>query len=261
MRSAKELGLMRKHRMLCQLRLQRIVLLLMVAGFLSATTRASHSAVSNTETQAAMLRSAEVGANRIVRRFHETLDFRGILADEFIAEPKFRARALSFDNPDLLNRFDAATSERMYVSAMTFMHLFEAYVLIQNDNRMPAEVQNLEPKPEFLVSSNAKAPRDLAAANQAIAEVEKLSALYRKYLTQAAFDGPTYRENLSRARKSEKDNFLNIPRIDQGNKKFGIPKNVPVYVVRPEYFDYYFIREDGVMKLFYVDVLPDFKLF
>jgi len=260
MPSAKELGLMRKHRVLCQLRFQRIVLLLIVTGFLSATTRASQSAVGNSDTEEAMLRRAEVAANRIVRRFHETLDFGGIFADEFITEPNLRTRALSFGNPDLLTHFDAATRERMYVSTMTFMHLFESYVLIQNVNKTPPEVQNLDPKPEFLVSSDTKPPRDLAEANQAIAEVEKVSALYRKYLTQVVFDGPIYRENLRRQRKSEKDNFVNIPRIVQGNEKFSIPKSVPVYVVRPECFDYYFIREDGVMKLFYVDVLPDFKL-
>jgi hypothetical protein len=252
---------MRKHRMLCKLRFHRIVLLLIVASFLAATTKASQSAVGNTDPENAMLRRAEVAANRIVRRFHETLDFSGIFADEFVTETKLRTRALSFGNPDLLNRLDAATRERMYVSTMTFMHLFEDYVLIQNDSKAPPEVQSLDPKPEFLVSSDTKPPRDLAEANQAIEEVEKVSALYRKYLTRAAFDGPIYRENLRRQRKSEKNNFHNIPRIDQGNEKFGIPKSVPVYVVRPECFDYYFIRENGVMKLFYVDVLPDFKLF
>jgi hypothetical protein len=261
MRCGKELGLMREHRMFRKLRFQRIVLLLIVAGSLSATTKASQSTVGNTDKEDAMLSRAEVAANRIVRRFHETLDFSGIFVDGFVTEPRLRTRALSFGNPDLLNRFDAATSERMYVSAMTFMHLFEDYVLIQNDNKAPPEVQNLDPKPEFLVSSDTKPPRDLVEANRAIAEVEKVSALYRKYLTQAAFGGPIYRENLRRERKSEKDNFLNVPRIDQGNKKFGIPETIPVYVVRPEVFDYYFIEERGVMKIFYVDILPNFKLF
>jgi hypothetical protein len=31
--------------------------------------------------------------------------------------------------------------------------------------------------------------------------------------------------------------------------------------VRPEAFDYYFIEEKGRMKLFYINILPDFKLF
>ena len=53
----------------------------------------------------------------------------------------------------------------------------------------------------------------------------------------------------------------NVPRIEKGNAKFGIPETVPVYVVRPEAFDYYFIREDGQMKLFYINILPNFKLF
>jgi hypothetical protein len=53
----------------------------------------------------------------------------------------------------------------------------------------------------------------------------------------------------------------NVPRIEKGNAKFGIPESVPVYIVRPEAFDYYFIEEKGRMKLFYVNILPDFKLF
>lgn len=208
------------------------------------------------------LHEAQIAANRIVQRFHETLNFSGIFADEFVIEPNLRARGLSFGGPDPLKNFDLPTRERAYVATLTLMHLIEGYKMVQNVNEVPEEVEKLEPKPAWLVSSSPQPPpRDLAELNQEIAQVEKISLLYRKYLPGTSFSGPIYFESIRQERKSEKNNFINIPRVERGNEKFGIPESVPVYIVRPEYFDYYFVREKGVMKLFFVNILPDFKLF
>ena len=247
--------------MLGKFRLNRVLMLLIVAGFLSATGVGNPKTANRRAQQRAQLRQAEVAANRIVRRFHETLDFSNIFADEFVTEPRLRALAVSFDDSDLRGRFDEPTKERMYVVTMTFLHLWAEYKMVQNVNEVPPDVQKTDPRPEWFDSSNVKAPSTLSELNQNLLEVEKASALYRRYLPPRVFSGPIYLENIRSERKAEKNNFAHIPRIEWGNKKFGIPVAVPVFVVRPEFFDYYFIREKGVMKLFYVNILPDFRLF
>lgn len=208
-----------------------------------------------------MLRRAEVAANRIVQRFHEILDFNSILADEFVVEPKLRERAVSFNDSEAQKRFDAATKERAYVAIMTSLHLWAEYMLVQNVNEIPPEVQKLQPKLKLMQDSTTSRPNTLSEMNEAIEELETVSDLYRRYLSQAAFRGPIYVESITRERERAKANFHNVPRIEKGNKKFGIPESVLVYVVRPEVFDYYFIQEKGAMKLFYVNILPNFKLF
>src|SRR5260370_245702 len=240
------------------LRQTRIALLFILSGFLFVQANGCENRPAANPDVDAGLREAESAANRIVQRFHETLDFGGIFADEFITEPRLRARGLSSGGPAPLKNFDLPTRERAYVATMTLLHLVEGYKMVQNVNEVPEEVEKFEPKPAWLVSfSPQPAPRDLAEFNQELAQVEKISLLYRKYLPVTSFSGPVYFENIRQERKSEKNNFINIPRVERGNEKFGIPESVPVYIVRPEYFDYYFVREKGVMKLFFVNILPD----
>jgi hypothetical protein len=228
-----------------------MVALLISVAILPITTNAGQKppVANNNAPENATLRQAEAAADRIVHRFHETLDFNNIFADEFVAEPKLRAQAVAFGDPDRRKRFDAATNEHFYAVLMTYLHLWEEYMLIQNANEAPPEMRKLK-----LSMWNSTAPKTQAELNRAIVEVESVSAIFRKYLPQSAFRDPIYRENI----RSERERaFHRVPRIEKGSREFGIPKTIPVYVVRPEVFDYYFVQEKGVMKLFYVNILPN----
>jgi len=207
-----------------------------------------------------LLRKAEAAANQIVETFHKTLDFAPVFADQFVSEPRLRARAVAVDDPSELKDFDTPTQERVYVAAMTFMHLWAEYMMIQKANDAPPEIDKMEQKPEWLFGSS-KPPRDLEELNRGLVDIENVSALYRKYFSPEAFRSPTYLESVRHEQKRAKTYRHNVPRVERGNTKFGIPESVPVYVVRPELFDYYFVQEKGVMKLFYVNILPNFRLF
>ena len=204
------------------------------------------------------LHDAEIAAQRVVQRFHETLDFTGIFSDEFVTEPKLCARMVSFGDAGMLQRFDMATNERLFVAATTSMNLAPAYRVGQDVNEVPPEIKNVnQPK---LVESNPVMPRDLTELNQTLAELENISAIYRRYLPTTIFSSPVYLENTRREREDEKKHHR-VPRVEWGNKNLGIPADVPVYVVRPEFSDYYFIREKGKMKMFAINLSPDFRWF
>lgn len=232
------------------------VTLLPVTVLASRPTANRDSAKSNP-----MLVRAEAAADRIVRTFHTTLDFAPIFNDQFVTEPRLRSRAIAGDAPDQPMRFDEATRERFYVAVLTLLHLWAGYKVIQDVSEVPPEMDKLEPKPEWLFSSNSKQPANLQEVNQAILDAEKVSAIYRKYVSAESFRGRIYLENIRSERERARTFRHNVPRVEKGNRKFNIPASVPVYVVRPEFFDYYFVQEKGAMKLFYVDILPNFKLF
>ena len=200
------------------------------------------------------LEEAKAAASRIVERFHQTLDFKQIFADELVRDQRLRAKTLAMDNEDQFKQFDVATHERVYVAYMSFLHLWSEYMLIQKGNDVPPEIEKRgEPK----LFSHGTRPWTLPELNQALEELESISAMYRKHFTEGVFRSARYQTSISEGVASSR----NVPRTDHGNTKFGIPESVPVYVVRPEAFDYYFIEEHGEMKLFYVNILPDFRLF
>jgi hypothetical protein len=209
--------------------------------------------------QSLKLQLAEASATRIVDRFHQTLDFKGIFADEFVTEPRLRAQALSLDDADKWKPFDIATRERVYVALMTFLHLWNEYQLVQKEHDVPPELekQNIEPR----LLSNSNPPRTVAELNVEISQLERTSGLYRKYLSGGVFRSARYLQSISEGAAFAKEHAHNVPRVENGKSKFGIPDDVPVYVVRRETFDYYFVEEKGKMKLFYVNILPNFPLF
>jgi len=206
-----------------------------------------------------LLRQAETTANQIMQQFHRDLDFKETFARNFVSDPKLRQRALAFDEEEKWKQFDLPTRERVYVSMMTFLHLWVEYMLIQKQQEVPTEIgQGKQPK---LLEANSNPPQTIAELNQDILDLERASAIYRKYFPRGVFESAQYRDSIAESVREAKTFHHNVPRIEKGNAKFGIPETVPVYVVRPEVFDYYFIREKGAMKLFYVNILPNFKLF
>jgi hypothetical protein len=205
------------------------------------------------------LGQAEAAANRIVERFHQTLKFEGIFADELVSDPGLRTRALSFDDEENWKHFDVPTREHVYVAMMTWLHLWAEYMMIQKERDVPPEFEKRNREPKLF--SYSTLPQTMTELNQGISELEQMSSVYRKYFPAGIFESAQYRKSIKEGVEYVESHSRNVPRIEEGNSKFGIPESVPVYVVRPEAFDYYFIEEKGGMKLFYVNILPDFRLF
>ena len=168
--------------MLSRSRSKSLIIVLIISAITPAATKANQRA---TKPRPATLRRAEVVANRIVQRFHHTLDFSGIFADEFVTEPGLRLRGVSFGDTELLKGFDVATRERVFVAMMTDFHLCAEYILVQTDNEIAPEVEKLRSNTKLLLIDSTPVPGTLQELNQGIRDFEKMSALYRKYLSEA----------------------------------------------------------------------------
>jgi len=123
-------------------------------------------------------------------------------------------------------------------------------MLVEKEGQRPQELQDLEDKSDIW---KADPPATIPEVNKSIEKMEKVSSAYRKYLPASSFKSAAYLENIKEERERPR---RSVPRVENGSERFDIPKDVPVYVVRPEVFDYYFVEENGVMKLFYVDIFP-----
>lgn len=200
------------------------------------------------------LEQAITAANSIVERFHQTLKFDDILTDELVSDRELKKRVLTFDDEDKWTQFDVPTRERVYVAMMTWLHLWAEYQMIQKGRDVPPEFEKKDGEPKLF--SHANPPRTMTELNQDVSELEQMSSVYRKYFPSGIFQNAQYVKSINEGAAQAR----NVPRVEKGNAKFGIPESVPVYIVRPEAFDYYFIEEQGKMKLFYVNIMPDFRL-
>src|SRR5437868_15476121 len=114
--------------MLSRSRSKSLIIVLIISAITPAATKANQRA---TKPRPPTLRRAEVVANRIIQRFHHTLDFSGIFAGEFVTEPGLRLRGVSFGDTEHLKRFDVATRERVFVALMTNLHLAAEFILVR----------------------------------------------------------------------------------------------------------------------------------
>jgi hypothetical protein len=75
-----------------------------------------------------------------------------------------------------------------------------------------------------------------------------LAAVYRKYLPADTFKSPTYLENLRREESHESE-FEKRFRISPGFPGFGVPDSVEVYYLQKGVFRFYFVQEEGKLKV------------
>ncbi|HKQ99354.1 MAG TPA: hypothetical protein VJT09_01700, partial [Pyrinomonadaceae bacterium] len=151
----------------------------------------------------------------------------------------------------------------VFVSMMTAVHLWAEYKLVQDKEEVPREVEEVGSSSKYFLMENSPGRKLTTAADleQGVAETDRINAMFRAHFPPDAFESYLYKRNIEQARESARVNSHNVPRVERGNERFGISRKVPVYVVRRELFDYYFIEEGDTFRLFYVDILPNFKLF
>jgi hypothetical protein len=75
-----------------------------------------------------------------------------------------------------------------------------------------------------------------------------VALVYRKYLTAGVFDSPRYQKNLANHHAIH-DEYEKRFRITSGMSNFDVPDSTPVYYLRRGIFEFYFIEENGKLKV------------
>ena len=251
----------------CTIKPSRILLLFILAANVTVPVVARRPGVSADALQTTLsagqkLKRAEVAADRLIERFHETLDFRAVLDESFVTEPELRKLALVFgEEAHKRAHYDEPLNERIFTSTMTFLHLYAESMLILDEPPQEVEKAQAGLKDCTIDNSHKSDPMTSAAMEQCLDKMDQVSTLLRKQFTPGVFQSSLYLKNIAEERTRAERNGHNVPRIEKGNEKFDISPETPVYITRREAFDYYFVEEKGAFKLFYVDILPNFKLF
>ena len=80
------------------------------------------------------------------------------------------------------------------------------------------------------------------------AKANYVSSLFRKYLTPEVFKSARYQENLKRTEDSYNEDSKRF-RISKGFPEYFVADEVEVYRLRRGIFDFYFVEEEGKLKV------------
>lgn len=233
--------------------LQAAALLLTLCLNSSVVTKAQGVSAADRER----LRRAERAADRFVQRFRETLDF-GIAWREFRASKvgsMMRSVIAGESNAGIQTEVDERLVERGFMALMNYIYLKSVYDLsaakigsnVGDEVLTPPEIRKAESANRY-IKTNGDEPRTAKELEEYIAEANSLARLYRKYVSQASFDTPAYKENL-RYLAEFYPQGEDRHRIVEVGRDLGLGAGVKEYRVTRGAFHYAFIEEKGKMKL------------
>jgi hypothetical protein len=217
------------------------------------------------------LQEAEKIADLVVERFHETLDFAPVFEEFFVREPALRKRAMLSNGYSEISKLVTVPIgdgllQDFFVTDQTALHLVFEYRLAHPDGDLPAGADVGGP---YLNCPRGSKDRDqrrfVQALRACIQQTKQKSKLFVPHLGKEVFAGAAFKaavtEYESQKREEEQGRKLAaVPRVEGGSQLFGISDSIPVYIIRKEVRDYYFVEEDHTFRLFYVDYLPNFTM-
>jgi hypothetical protein len=207
------------------------------------------------------LRRAEITADRFVDRFRQTLDF-GTVWKEFRVSDASCAYRLSgpWNLSDEPGQLSDAFAEKLYVAYLNCLYLSFAYRLavirITDDTddravekRLPKEIQNAEQKLASIEvrGKDRTRPPNAQDVETALAELDRLAKVWRKYMPRNVMRSAHWRANIKYLLAKEGIGHLGVDRGDEWD--LCIPNGETYYLVDRGLFYFYFVEENGQMKV------------
>ena len=245
-----------------------LILALPVNAFACLKVQLAANAPSRQGKPSAISRQEEMrvqeAADRFIIRFHSTLDF-GLVFDEIaVSNAVRRMREATFFesmslSAKLVDSVDDATLMRAYKALMNMYYLKTAYDLTirpiagneQNgDPPLPQEISSALSSSKYLsalLKGGAQNPPDATTRQeleQFVADLNRVAALYKKYLPSDFFKAETYKANV-KAINQEGEGV----QINNGFESYGVSTGTKVYEVNKDIFTFFFIEENGQIKL------------
>lgn len=208
---------------------------------------------ARTSAQQEKQRQAEDIGDRLIQRFHETLDFDPIYKEFFVSDPKMRRLEVELVfghklNSQFRDKIDQNAVEMAYVSGWTFWHLISAYMFTQG--------KDFQPPPEMGEAYEAITRTDVRKFTsgkeldeQFNKKYDRLNNILRKNLTPEAFRSESYRNNVASIKEPQET--ADIPQM---KRDFYLGEDVKVYVVKREFFNYFLIEEKGALRIFTISL-------
>jgi TonB family protein len=205
------------------------------------------------------LRRVEETADRFIQRWHETLDLNVLFDEMYVTNAKQRRQNAYLFNevyklitrsgiqPKVGKGIDEAVMKAGFMAFWNMFYLDSEYKLAfwRPGERVKLPTEIVEAQQERDKIELSKTEMTLKPIKEYIAKADHLSSLYRKYLSRGVFESPTYKANLERSLE-----WKNLSlRIMRGFVHRGVKDNVKVYSIQRGVFPFYFIEEEGKLKV------------
>jgi hypothetical protein len=214
---------------------------------LMVSTVLLHSTAS-VDKLASQKKAEEIG-DHILQRFREARDFAPIFKEFFVSDVALRRREVELVfgqrlNPRHRGQIEQAAIERAYIALWNFWYLLTTYRF--------ANVAEFEPPQEIGDAYNLLMKVDLEKVSTGRELDEKYTNkmnnfldIVRKHIPQDVFESEIYMLNWARF-KEEKE----TADVEQMRQDFGLRKEIEIYVVKREFFNYFLIQEGDTLKVF-----------
>ena len=239
------------------LRLSLILLLSMSSASATAQTKAP----AKLSTQAQKKMAAEQAADRVMRRFYETLDFKTIYDEMYVPDPfkstevRWNIRGIVWQStstsesqtlPKTIS-IDFPAMERAYIALQNFEFLMSAVKFTYNDDedKLKAEVEDAyhqfyEPMTKDRIKPILTSERLDAALT---VNLNRFNDFLRKHVVAKDFDSPIYKARVASIDESRADESSRLKEL------FELKRNQPIFVVRRENHYLYFIEANGELRM------------
>lgn len=219
------------------------------------TDRSESDNDSVTKLSRLEIRRVQDAADRFIKRFHETLDFKTVYKETFLIDSIHRHRIANFFSElnianELVIRLDDKTLERVYVANMNEIYLKAIYDAGVSEET-PLDVLAVIEGSKFNNLLSDQGSGDLPIIDsredleQFIDDLGKVARLYKKHIPKNVFRLARYKENLKAINKDKRSNVG----VFDGYEELGIKAGTKVYTIEQEMFIFFFIEEDGKLKI------------
>ena len=210
----------------------------------------------------AMRRRVEEAADHFIRRWHETLDLNVLFDELYVTDAKqrwinvawfagvYQFMTATAGGPAVDKDVDEATLRAGFMAFWNMAYLSQEYGLTHGKRNEPLA---RPPGVEALIAAMRGVKLDpkrmsRAAVIEFVAKANAVAAAYRPALSPANFQSRLYQSNLKGYEGSQSEDSRGV-RILHGFPGYGIPETVEVYRLRRGVFDFYFVEENGKLRV------------
>jgi hypothetical protein len=234
------------------LRLRLILFLILLA---SSVAQAKHHV---TRSQSAKQLNVEQAADHVMLRFYETLDFKTIYDEMYVADPfkstevRWTIRGIVWQStaasrpPTVRKRLliDFPAMERAYIARQNFLFLRSAVKFTHDktaEDEFKAQFEELYQRLIKERSTPILTSNDLDKAFTA--RLNQLNDLLRKYVVKTDFNSSRYKAAAASIEESRAEESSRLKDL------FQLKRQQPIFIVRRENHYLYFIENGGQLRM------------
>src|SRR2546425_7787155 len=191
----------------------------------------------------------EEAADRVMKRFYETLNFEDVWKEMVVSNSSFRAEEVVIVMFQLLrdSKIPYADQEKAYIAEKNFQLLLSA---VRFTARQTVDREKLEQELKEPYESTTRIKQPIVSAADLNARftsvMNHMNDIFRKYVSRDAYNGAAYKAETASFTEDAPDETQRLREIFT---PVGLRRDTKIYLARREMFYLYLIKEGDTFKL------------